>query len=139
MRSLALFMVFAIGSSAAAADTICIGGRCPIRTIVTAPVRAVRPARTVVVEPSSVPVAVTSGPRGVVISAQEHADALAASGGFHHCHNYGGGYEGLGFSTSSDPQDAVRRCCFWGQRRPREIATAWCPKRRGFVAVVRYE
>jgi len=125
----------------AQADTDCLNGRCPIARVVTAPVRALRPApATVVVEPSSVPVAVTTTPRRVtVVSAQEHADALASSGGFRHCRNYGGGYEGLGFSTSSNPQDAVRRCCFWGQRKPREIATAWCPHRRGYVAVVRYK
>jgi hypothetical protein len=120
----------------AQADTDCPNGRCPIARVVTAPVRALK---TVIVEPSSVPVAVTTTPRRVTVSAQEHADALASTGGFHHCRNYGGGYEGLGFSTSSDPQDAVRRCCFWGQRKPREIATSWCPHRRGYVAVVRYE
>jgi hypothetical protein len=135
-----IFLFLAFAPSLAFGETICEGGRCrvgqAVRTVVAAPIRA---RHTVVVEPSSVPVAVTAGPRSVtVVSAQQHADVLAASGSFHHCRNYGGGAEGLGFSTSS-PDDAIRRCCFWGQRRPREIATSWCPHRRGYVAVVRYE
>ena len=73
----------------------------------------------------------------VVVSAQEHASHLAATGGFSHCNRRGGGYEGLGFSTAS-PEAAVRRSCFWGQRPVKEVATAWCPRRRGWVAVVRY-
>lgn len=77
--------------------------------------------------------------RGVaVVSAQEHADQLAVTNTFVHCGRRGGGYEGLGFSTVS-PDAACRRACFWGQRRVREIGTAWCPLRRGWVAVVRYE
>jgi hypothetical protein len=71
------------------------------------------------------------------VSAQDHADYLASSGSFGHCSRRGGGYEGLGFSTVS-PTAAIRRSCFWGQRRVREVATAWCPTRRGWVAVVRY-
>lgn len=71
------------------------------------------------------------------VSAQDHALALACSGGFGHCARRGGYYEGIGFSTVS-PDAAVRRCCFWGLRRPREVGTAWCPHRRGWVAVVRY-
>lgn len=72
-----------------------------------------------------------------VVSAQAHADQLAATGSFAHCSRRGGVYEGLGFSTVS-PAAAIRRSCFWGQRRVREAATAWCPQRRGWVAVVRY-
>lgn len=72
-----------------------------------------------------------------VVSAQAHADYLAATGSFGHCGRRGGVYEGLGFSTVS-PSAAIRRSCFWGQRRVREAATAWCPARRGWVAVVRY-
>ena len=76
--------------------------------------------------------------RVAVVSAQDHADYLAATHTFSHCGRRGGGYEGLGFSTVS-PSAAVRRACYWGQRKAREIATAWCPLRRGWVAVVRYE
>lgn len=76
--------------------------------------------------------------RVAVVSAQEHADYLAATHTFVHCGRRGGGYEGLGFSTVS-PDAACRRACYWGQRRVREIGTAWCPLRRGWVAVVRYE
>jgi hypothetical protein len=77
-------------------------------------------------------------PSVVVISAQQHAETLAANGTFAHCGQRGSGYEGIGFS-SAGPDDAVRRCCYWGQRRVREIGTAWCARRRGWVAVVRYE
>lgn len=73
-----------------------------------------------------------------VISAQAHAEQLAAAGTFGHCSRRGGGYEGIGLSPVS-PEDAVRRCCYWGQRRVREIGTAWSPVRRAWIAVVRYE
>jgi hypothetical protein len=54
------------------------------------------------------------------------------------CSHFGGnsGYEGVGFSTSS-ADDAIRRCCYWGQRRPRDIGVARGP--RGWHACVRYE
>ena len=71
------------------------------------------------------------------VSAQDHAQALACSGGFEHCRRRGGYYEGIGFSTVS-PSAAVRRSCYWGVRKPREVGTAYCPQRRGWVAVVRY-
>jgi hypothetical protein len=73
-----------------------------------------------------------------VISAQDHANHLAATGSFTHCGRRGHGYEGLGFSTVS-PAAAIRSCCYWGRRVAVEIATAWCPNRRGWVAVVRYQ
>lgn len=46
-----------------------------------------------------------------------------------------GCYEGAGSGSTED--QAIRNCCFWGQRRPRAIATV----RRGFTwfAVVLYE
>jgi hypothetical protein len=72
-----------------------------------------------------------------VVSAQSHAEHLAATGSFSHCSKRGGGYEGLGFGSS--PEAACRNACFWGRRVVREIGTAWCPLRRGWVAVVRYE
>lgn len=104
----------ALSSSVALADTtVCVNGRC-----------AVRPR--VVVQ------------NVTVVSAQEHADHLATTNTFSHCGRRGGGYEGLGFSTSG-PDAACRRACYWGQRRVREIGTAWCPARRGWIAVVRYE
>lgn len=71
------------------------------------------------------------------VSAQDHAQALACSGGFEHCRRHGGYYEGIGFSTVS-PSAAVRRSCYWGVRKPREVGTAYCPQRKGWVAVVRY-
>lgn len=108
-----VFALLAVTCTAAFADEVCIAGRCP------AP-------RKVVIH------------NNYIVSAQEHADTLASTGTFTHCGRRGGCYEGIGFSTAS-PDAACRRCCYWGQRRVREIGTAWCPKRRGWVAVVRYE
>lgn len=129
MRFALLSLCFSLCCTAAAlADTVCVGGRCGLR-----------PNRVVVHSdaPSSV---VVSTPRSVtVVSAQEHADHLAATNTFVHCGRRGGGYEGLGFSTSGGPDAACRNACYWGQRRVREIGTAWCPARRGWIAVVRYE
>lgn len=72
------------------------------------------------------------------VSAQAHAEHLAATGTFAHCSRRGGGYEGIGMSSSS-PEAAMRNCCFWGKRKVREIGTAWSAVRRMWVAVVRYE
>jgi hypothetical protein len=120
-------LLAALLCSAAHADTVCINGRCGLR-----------PQRVVVHSdaPTSV---VVSTPRSVtVVSADAHAAHLASTNTFVHCNSRGGGYEGLGFSTSS-PDHACRSACFWGTRRVREIGTAWCPARRGWIAVVRYE
>jgi hypothetical protein len=125
---LALLALAALLCSAAHADTVCINGRCSL----------LRPQRVVVHSdaPTSV---IVSTPRSVtVVSADAHAAHLASTNTFVHCNRRGGGYEGLGFSTSS-PGHACRSACFWGQRRVREIGTAWCPARRGWIAVVRYE
>jgi hypothetical protein len=125
---LALLALAALLCSAAHADTVCINGRCSL----------LRPQRVVVHSdaPTSV---IVSTPRSVtVVSADAHAAHLASTNTFVHCNRRGGGYEGLGFSTSS-PQHACQSACFWGQRRVREIGTAWCPARRGWIAVVRYE
>lgn len=72
------------------------------------------------------------------VSAQAHAQHLAATGTFGHCSRRGGGYEGIGMSSVS-PDAAMRNCCYWGQRRVREIGTAWCAIRRAWIAVVRYD
>lgn len=76
--------------------------------------------------------------QNVIVSAQEHAEQLAATGSFGHCGRRGGGHEGIGMSPTS-PDDACRRACYWGRLRVREIGTAWCPLRRMWIAVVRYE
>jgi hypothetical protein len=81
---------------------------------------------------------VMSGPGTVVVSAQAHADHLAATGSFGHCSRRDGRYEGIGFSTTS-PDAAIRACCYWGRKPVREIGTAWSARRRGWVAVVRYD
>jgi hypothetical protein len=116
------FVGLIAAANVAAAQTICVEGRCllPPRVVITSPA------------PASV---VVSG--NVTVSAQGWADHLAATGSFCHCSRRGGGYEGLGFGPT--PDAACRRACYWGQRRVREIGTAWCPHRRGYVAVVRYE
>lgn len=69
--------------------------------------------------------------------AQAHANRLAASGSFYHASNRGGGYEGIGRSSRS-ADDAVRHCCYWGKRTPVDIGTAYSPRLRQWVAVVRY-
>lgn len=120
------FIVAALAACPAVADQVCIGGRCLL------------PSRTVRVQSDSPVTVVTTTPRSVsVVSAQGHAEALAASGSFRHATSYGGGAEGIGMSSVS-ASDAVRRCCYWGQRQPRDIGTAWCPIRRAWIAVVRY-
>lgn len=79
---------------------------------------------------------IVAPPRSTIITAQDHAVILARRGAFHHSTSCGAA-EGIGMSpTSAD--DAIRRCCYWGHRRPRDIGTAWCPSRRMWIAVVRY-
>jgi hypothetical protein len=80
-------------------------------------------------------------------AAQEWANHVAATGSYKivrrrmvggHCpHKPQGLAEGIGCSSES-PEDAVQRCCYWGERTPVEIGTAWCPSKRQWVAVVRY-
>lgn len=114
MRGVLVAVCLLVAGVASADTTVCVNGRCGIR------------------QPKVVVQNVT------VVSAQDHATQLAATNTFVHCGRRGGGYEGLGFSTVS-PDAAVRCSCFYGQRRVREVGTAWCPARRGWVAVVRYE
>jgi len=83
-------------------------------------------AETVIVAP----------PRSTVITAQDHAVILARRGAFHHSTSCGAA-EGIGMSAVS-ADDAIRRCCYWGTRRPRDIGAAYCPTRRMWIAVVRY-
>jgi hypothetical protein len=67
-------------------------------------------------------------------SAQGVAEMQARSG---QCKHFGGnsGYEGVGYSSSSS-EAAIRNCCYWGQRKPRDIGVARGP--RGWFACVRY-
>jgi hypothetical protein len=67
-------------------------------------------------------------------SAQGVAELQARCG---QCKHFGGsrGYEGVGYSSSS-ADAAIRNCCYWGQRKPREIGVARGP--RGWFACVRY-
>lgn len=76
-----------------------------------------------------------STPRRVTITtAQDAAVTLARRGTL--VHTGCGQTEGIGFSSVS-ADDAIKRCCFWGQRRPRDIGVA--RGTRGWFAVVRYE
>lgn len=67
-------------------------------------------------------------------TAQGVAELQAQSG---QCRHFGGnsGYEGVGYSSSS-ADAAIRNCCYWGQRKPREIGVA--RGSRGWFACVRY-
>jgi hypothetical protein len=53
------------------------------------------------------------------------------------CRHFGGndGYEGVGYSSVS-ADDAIRHCCYWGQRKPRDVGVA--RGRNGWYACVRY-
>ena len=67
-------------------------------------------------------------------SAQQSANMSAAQGRMAH---RGGSYryEGVGFSTVS-AQQAIRNCCYYGQRTPIEIGVS--RGRNGWYACVRY-
>ena len=76
-----------------------------------------------------------STPRRVTITtAQDAAVTLARRGTL--VHTGCGQTEGIGFSAVS-ADDAIKRCCFWGKRRPLDIGVA--RGARGWYAVVRYE
>lgn len=70
-----------------------------------------------------------------ITTAQDEAEGMARTGLLRHCGRNGGRHEGIGFSTVS-ADHAIRNCCFWGQRKPREIGVARGP--RGWYACVRY-
>lgn len=69
--------------------------------------------------------------------AQAKAETIAARGVLYHPGGSfaGGSHEGVGFSTVS-ADDAVKRCCFWGQRTPIGIGVARGV--RGWFACVLY-
>lgn len=70
-----------------------------------------------------------------ITTAQTEAEGMARTGILRHCGRAGGRAEGIGFSTVS-ADHAIRNCCYWGQRKPREIGVARGP--RGWYACVRY-
>lgn len=70
-----------------------------------------------------------------ITTAQQEAEGMARSGILRHCGRNGGRAEGIGFSTVS-ADSAIKNCCYWNQRRPREIGVARGP--RGWYACVRY-
>lgn len=72
---------------------------------------------------------------GSCLTAQQSAQQSAAVGVMAH---RGGRYryEGVGFSTSS-AQDAIRNCCYYGQRPAVEIGVS--RGRRGWYACIRYQ
>lgn len=69
-------------------------------------------------------------------TAQEVAESNARRGVSLRCGRRAGVVEGVGFSTVS-PDDAIRRSCFWGKRKVREIGVARGTK--GWYAVIWYE
>lgn len=69
-------------------------------------------------------------------SAQGNAEMMASSDSLRHMGGHDGGHEGIGFSSTS-PDDAVRRSCYWGRLRVREIGVARGP--RGWYAAVWYD
>lgn len=74
-------------------------------------------------------------PRRITIqTAQDAAVSIARRGTL--VHTGCGQTEGIGFSAVS-ADDAIRRCCYWGKRRPIDIGVA--RGSRGWFAVVRYE
>lgn len=81
-------------------------------------------------------VASAARPAVVVVesgSAQDAAVVLARRGAL--VHTGCGQVEGIGFSTVS-ADAAIRNCCYWGKRKPRDIGVA--RGTRGWYAVVRY-
>jgi hypothetical protein len=106
---------------------VCSGDSCaaaPRRSVV----HQAAPRRLVVNQTNNI--TVVSG------SAQADAEAMAATGRLRHQGNSRGCREGIGYSTSG-PDDAVRRCCYYGRYRAREIGVA--RGARGWFACVRYE
>ena len=71
--------------------------------------------------------------RTVIRSAQEDANEMARTGRL--AHRGGVGCEGVGFSSSS-PEQAKANCCYWGQRRLKEVAVV--RGARGWFACARY-
>jgi hypothetical protein len=74
----------------------------------------------------------TRGP--VIVSAQRHAEIIAARGVLVHssCNQY----EGIGIGST--PEAARRACCFFGKRVIIEEGVAYSPARRQWFAVIRY-
>ncbi len=67
-------------------------------------------------------------------TAQQDAETMARTGILQHCGRAGGAIEGIGFGQSRE--SAIKNCCYWGQRKPREVGT--CRGHRGWFACVRY-
>lgn len=68
-------------------------------------------------------------------TAQGVANIQASKGILSH-HGGNRGYEGVGFSTRS-ANEAIKNCCYWGQKTPTEIGVAY--GKNGWYACVRYK
>lgn len=66
-----------------------------------------------------------------------HAASMAAAGRIFHSGRFtpGATHEGVGFSSVS-AEDAIRHCCYWGQRQP--VAVSVRPGPGGWYAVAQY-
>ena len=69
--------------------------------------------------------------------AQRKAQQQASEGRMRHVGGSlgSGGYEGVGYSSRS-AEEAVRNCCYWGQRTPTAVGVARGPN--GWYATVLY-
>lgn len=114
-----------------------------------APVEFVAPVFVPVVTVQSVPQDCSSGTCTVQESArsfqpirssiaQHKANVQAGNGVMRHIGgSFGAGrFEGVGFSTVS-ADDAIRQCCYWGQRTPVDIGVA--RGQNGWFATVLYQ
>jgi hypothetical protein len=107
-------------------NTVCTTSTCytqatPVRNVIYGTSQVVGAVISASVQPvKSVVCGVASG---LAQSKAEHQARMQS------CCHVGGGYgggraEGVGFSTSS-PEAATRRCCFYGQRQLRESGVAY--------------
>ncbi len=122
------------------AQSTCSNGRCyPVQQAVGTVVQSTGYVVGTAVEVVTAPVRYLQEVQPVRSVVESFASGLAQSkaerqAAMQQCCHVGGGFgggraEGVGFSTSS-PEDAVRRCCYYGQRPIREQGVAYGYNRR---------
>lgn len=102
----------------------------PAQVVVHQPATPVRTAAYATTHYAAGVAQAVAQPMGAFMSsdqaiAQRKANQQAAQGRMRHVGGSlgSGGYEGVGFSTRS-AEDAVRNCCYWGQRQPTAVAVS---------------